>query len=69
MTCSWYTAPRALFSSRPHLVLQEGSWDEVAQTRTERLLVGPMVSAESVLDETQRQLQFELRVVIRPGAP
>ncbi len=38
-TCSWYTAPRGLFSDRPHLVLQEGSWDEVAQTRTERFFV------------------------------
>ena len=26
-------------SGRPHLVQQEGSWDEVAQTRTERFFV------------------------------
>ncbi|MBW2525669.1 MAG: class I SAM-dependent methyltransferase [Deltaproteobacteria bacterium] len=38
-TSSWYTAPSGLFSDAPHLVLQEGYWDEAASTRTERFFV------------------------------
>jgi SAM-dependent methyltransferase len=36
---SWYTAPSGLFSDAPHLVLQEGYWDETSSTRTERFFV------------------------------
>lgn len=38
-TSSWYTAPRGLFSEAPHVVLQEGYWDEASSTRTERFFV------------------------------
>ncbi len=38
-TSSWYTAPSGLFSDAPHLVLQEGYWDEATSTRTERFFV------------------------------
>jgi len=38
-TTSWYTAPSGLFSAEPHLVLQEGYWDEERSTRTERFFV------------------------------
>ncbi|MCP4675245.1 MAG: class I SAM-dependent methyltransferase [Deltaproteobacteria bacterium] len=38
-TTSWYTAPSGLFSADPHLVLQEGYWDEASSTRTERFFV------------------------------
>ena len=33
---SWTTAPSGLFSDRPHLLLEEGFWDEDAQAYTER---------------------------------
>ncbi len=35
-TSSWYTAGSGLFSDVPHLILQEGFWDDEARTRTER---------------------------------
>lgn len=38
-TSSWYSAQGGLFSTSPHLVLQEGYWDEVSSTRTERFFV------------------------------
>ncbi len=41
---SWYAANGALFSARPHLVLQEHSWDEDACAATIRYFV---VDAES----------------------
>jgi SAM-dependent methyltransferase len=36
---SWYSTARGLFSGRPHLVLQENSWDAQLQTATVRYYV------------------------------
>jgi SAM-dependent methyltransferase len=36
---SWYAAPSALFTDRPHLVLQEDSWDADAAASTTRFMV------------------------------
>ncbi len=36
---SWYSATEGLFSDRPHLVLQESSWDEDAAASTIRFMV------------------------------
>ena len=36
---SWYAASSGLFSDRPHLVLQENSWDEEARASTTRFMV------------------------------
>jgi SAM-dependent methyltransferase len=48
-TSSWYTAPSGLFSEAPHLVLQEGYWDEASSTRTERFFV-----VDPVIDRVDR---------------
>lgn len=36
---SWYSAPSALFSEKPHLVLQENFWNEELQASTSRFMV------------------------------
>lgn len=36
---SWYTVPNGLFSDRPHIVLQENSWDDDASVSTIRFMV------------------------------
>ena len=36
---TWYSSPAGLFSDRPHIVLQENSWDEETSTSTTRFLV------------------------------
>jgi len=36
---SWYSSPSGLFSSQPHLVLQENFWDEGTQSATTRYFV------------------------------
>ncbi len=46
-TSSWYTAQSGLFSSEPHLVLQEGYWDEPSNTRTERFFVIDVATSRS----------------------
>ncbi len=38
-TTSWYAAEAGLFSNGPHIVLQEGFWDEESRTRTDRFNV------------------------------
>jgi SAM-dependent methyltransferase len=36
---TWYSSASGLFSDRPHIVLQENSWDEEASASTTRFLV------------------------------
>ena len=36
---SWYTQVEGLFSSRPHLLLQESFWDEASRAATKRFFV------------------------------
>lgn len=36
---NWYSAPSGLFSDRPHLVLQENTWDDDASASTTRFMV------------------------------
>lgn len=43
---SWYSAPSALFSSRPHLCLTERFWDGQTRTSTERFLIVDAATAE-----------------------
>ncbi|MDP6607069.1 MAG: class I SAM-dependent methyltransferase [Dehalococcoidia bacterium] len=43
---SWYSAPEALFSSRPHLCLVENFWDGEARVSTQRYLIVDAATAE-----------------------
>lgn len=43
---SWYSAPSGLFSDRPHLVLEESRWDEVAATAVKRYYIVDAETAE-----------------------
>ena len=43
---SWYSAPGGLFSDRPHIVLEENSWDDVSAAATRRYFVVDAATGE-----------------------
>jgi SAM-dependent methyltransferase len=43
---SWYSSERGLFSDKPHLCLQERSWDAATRTATDRYFIVDAVSGE-----------------------
>ena len=43
---SWYSAQRGLFSDRPHIVLEENSWDDVSAAATRRYFVVDATTGE-----------------------
>jgi hypothetical protein len=66
---SWHSAPSGLFSDRPHLVLQENSWDAEAASSTTRFMVidasTGAVSSHALSNEayTEQELEGALRTV------
>lgn len=42
----WYTSPGGLFSSRPHMMLEESFWDETRQASTVRYFCVDLASSE-----------------------
>jgi len=52
---SWYSSERGLFSDRPHLCLQERSWDVATSTATDRYFIVDAATGEvSVYAGTQQ---------------
>jgi SAM-dependent methyltransferase len=45
-SASWYTTQSGLFSEKPHLLLEEGFWDETRQVATHRFFVMDSKSGE-----------------------
>lgn len=60
---SWYSSQSGLFSRRPHLVLQENSWDEAGNASTNRFCVidgeTAAVSNYSLSNEAYSDGEFE----------
>jgi len=60
---SWYSAASGLFSSKPHLVLQENFWDEEAAASTTRFMVIDAatcaVSSYALSNEAYTEHEFE----------
>jgi len=58
---SWYTAPRGLFSERPHLLLQESHWDERSATATMRYYAVDAETAQVTLHAQTMQAYTDER--------
>ncbi len=64
--CSWFTAPRSLFSTEPHLVLEENFWDEQAMTATSRYYIVQLAdgSVRRMASSQQAYTQEQYRRIV-----